>query len=436
MMIVDTALKKRAAEGTPIRVGMVGVGFIGRATVCQLLNDVPGMRLVAIANRTPSRAVNAYAVAGRDKAIEVDSQRALDDAIRQGHPVVTGDYSLLCQSEQVDVILELTGAISYGAEVALAAFAGGKHFVTMNAELDATVGPIMRKKATDSGVIYTVSDGDQPGVQMNLYRFVKTLGLTPLVCGNIKGMLDLYRTPETQKAFASQWGQTPEMVTSFADGTKIAFEQAIVANATGMCVAERGMSGPEHVGQIDKLVDFYDIDSLKELGGVVDYALGSTPSPGVYVFAAHGDDRHSLYLDYAKLGKGPLYSFYVPYHLYHFEVPISVVRVVDFNDTVLATEGPIRVEVVATAKRDLKVGETLDGLGGFMTYGECENVWVSDAQRLLPMGIAEGCVLKRDVNKDQALSYEDVSIPSDRMIDALRAEQASAFAAPKGPLQL
>jgi predicted homoserine dehydrogenase-like protein len=147
---------------------------------------------------------------------------------------------------------------------------------------------------------------------MNLYRFVQTMGLQPLVCGNIKGMLDLYRTPETQKGFAAQWGQTPEMVTSFADGTKISFEQAIVANATGMCVAERGMSGPEYRDQIDGLVDFYDVDRLKALGGVVDYALGATPSPGVYVFAAHDDPRHHIYLDYAKLGKGPLYSFYTP----------------------------------------------------------------------------------------------------------------------------
>ncbi len=430
MILVDTALKKRAAEGKPIRVGMVGVGFIGRATVCQLLNDVPGMTLVAIANRTPSKAADAYAVAGREGAVEVETQTGLDDAIRAGHPVVTADYTLLCQSEQVDVILELTGAITYGAEVAFAAYAGGKHFVTMNAELDATAGPIMRKKANEAGVIYTVSDGDQPGVQMNLFRFVKTMGLTPLVCGNIKGMLDLYRTPETQKGFAAQWGQTPEMVTSFADGTKIAFEQAIVANATGMCVAERGMSGPEHKGQIDGLVDFYDVDQLKELGGVVDYALGSTPSPGVYVFAAHDDERHHLYLDYAKLGKGPLYSYYVPYHLYHFEVPISISRVVDFGDTVLATEGPIRVEVIATAKRDLKAGETIDGLGGFMTYGECENVWVSEPEDLLPMGIAEGCVLTRDVAKDQALTYADVTLPEGRLIDQLRAEQAAAFPSP------
>lgn len=430
MILVDTALKRRAAENNPIRVGMVGVGFIGRAAVCQLLNDVPGMTLVAVANRTPSKAADAYAVAGRDDAVTVETQGALDDAIAAGKPVVTADYTLLCQSDQVDVILELTGAITYGAEVALAAYAGGKHFVTMNAELDATAGPIMRQKANEAGVIYTVSDGDQPGVQMNLFRFVKTMGLTPLVCGNIKGMLDLYRTPETQKGFAAQWGQTPEMVTSFADGTKIAFEQAIVANATGMCVAERGMSGPEHKGQIDSLVDFYDVDQLKELGGVVDYALGSTPSPGVYVFAAHDDERHHLLLDYAKLGKGPLYSYYVPYHLYHFEVPISISRVVDFNDTVLATEGPIRVEVIATAKRDLKAGEEIDGLGGFMTYGECENVWVSDPEGLLPMGIAEGCVLVRDVPKDAAIKLSDVTLPEGRLIDQLRAEQATMFEVP------
>lgn len=430
MFIVDTALKKRAAADNPIRVGMVGVGFIGRACATQLVNQVPGMTLVAIANRTPAKAADAFAVAGRADAREVDTLGALDDEIRAGRPVVTGDPALLCQSQQVDVILELTGAITYGAEVALECFAHGKHFVSMNAELDATIGPIMRKKANEAGVIYTISDGDQPGVQMNLYRFVETMGLQPLVCGNIKGMLDLYRTPETQKSFAAQWGQTPEMVTSFADGTKIAFEQAIVANATGMCVAERGMSGPEHKGQIDGLVDFYDVDALKALGGVVDYALGSTPSPGVYVFAAHDDARHHLYLDYAKLGKGPLYSFYVPYHLYHFEVPISIARAVDFNDTVLATDGPIRVEVIATAKRDLKAGEIVDGLGGFMTYGECENAWTCAAEDLLPMGLAEGCTLIRDVPKDQALRYGDVTIPEGRLIDRLHAEQAATFPTP------
>jgi predicted homoserine dehydrogenase-like protein len=431
MMMVDTALRKRAAEGNPIRVGMVGVGFIGRACATQLVNQVPGIALVAIANRSPGKAIDAWTLAGREGATEAETPGALEDAIRDGRPVVTGDPALLCRSGQIDVILELTGAIGFGAQVALEAFAGGKHFVTMNAELDATAGPILRRKATEAGVIYTVSDGDQPGVQMNLYRFVKTLGLRPLVCGNIKGMLDLYRTPETQAGFAAQWGQTPEMVTSFADGTKIAFEQAIVANATGMCVARRGMTGPRFDGQIDGLVDFYDVDELTAQGGVVDYALGAAPGPGVYVFAAHDDPRHHLYLDYAKLGKGPLYSFYTPYHLYHFEVPISIARVALFGDTVLATEGPIRVEVIATAKRDLKAGEVLDGLGGFMTYGQCENAWVSGPEALLPMGIAEGCTLVRDVPRDAAIGLSDVRIPEGRLIDRLRAEQAAAFPAPE-----
>jgi predicted homoserine dehydrogenase-like protein len=248
MMILDTALKKRAADGNPIRVGMVGVGFIGRGTATQLVNQVPGMTLVAIANRTAQKAVDAFAVAGREGAKVVDTQGALEDEIRAGRPVVTEDATLLCRSGQIDVILELTGAVEFGTLAALAAIDGGKHFVTMNAEMDATVGPILRKKAEDAGVIYTVCEGDQPGVQMNLYRWVKTLGLTPLVCGNIKGMIDFYRTPETQKAFAKEWNQSPYMVTSFADGTKVSFEQAIVANATGMCVAKRGMAGPDHQG--------------------------------------------------------------------------------------------------------------------------------------------------------------------------------------------
>ena len=117
-------------------------------------------------------------------------------------------------------------------------------------------------------------------MQMNLYRFVQSIGLTPLVCGNIKGLQDRYRNPTTQESFAKQWGQTPSMVTSFADGTKISFEQAIVANATGMKVAQRGMLGYEYEGHIDDMVDRYDVDQLRELGGIVDYVVKTKPSPG------------------------------------------------------------------------------------------------------------------------------------------------------------
>jgi len=308
--------------------------------------------------------------------------------------------------------------------------------VLMNAELDGTVGPILKVYADRAGVVITGCDGDQPGVQLNLYRFVKSIGLNPLLCGNIKGLQDAYRNPTTQAGFAKKWGQKPHMVTSFADGTKISFEQAIVANATGMTIAKRGMLGYDFTGHVDEMTKLYDVDQLKALGGIVDYVVGAKPSPGVYVFAAQDDSKQAHYLNYGKLGAGPLYSFYVPYHLTVFEVPLSVARVVLFKDVIIAPLGAPVVEVITTAKIPLQAGETIDGLGGYMTYGQCENADVVQAENLLPMGLAEGCRLKRDVSKDQVLTYKDVEIPAGSLAHKLRAEQNAYFETAKMPVAI
>jgi predicted homoserine dehydrogenase-like protein len=266
---------------------------------------------------------------------------------------------------------------------------------------------------------------------MNLYRFVKSMGLTPLLCGNIKGLQDPYRNPTTQAGFAQRWGQKPHMVTSFADGTKISFEQAIVANATGMTVAQRGMLGYEFTGHIDEMTKIYDVDQLKELGGIVDYVVGAKPGPGVYVFATHDDPQQQHYLNLYKLGEGPLYSFYTPYHLCHFEVPLSVARAVLFQDAVLSPlHGPL-VDVVTTAKINLSAGETLDGIGYYMTYGQCETTAIARKQNLLPIGLAEGCRLRRDIQRDQVITYDDVELPEGRLADQLRFEQNAHFAPAK-----
>jgi predicted homoserine dehydrogenase-like protein len=320
--------------------------------------------------------------------------------------------------------------VEYGARVTTLAIKHGKHVVLMNAELDGTVGPLLKAQADAAGVILTGCDGDQPGVQINLLRFTESIGLIPRVCGNIKGLQDRYRNPTTQEGFAKQWGQTPHMVTSFADGTKISFEQAIVANATGMKVAQRGMIGLTHRGPVDEMVEMYDLDMLRELGGIVEYVVGGLPSPGVYVFAEAQDKTQAHYLDYGKLGKGPLYSFYVPYHLTIFEVPLSVARVVLFGDRVIAPKaGPV-VDVVTAAKTDLEAGAVLDGLGWYMTYGLCENHATVRAENLLPMGIAEGAKLKRAIPKDAVLTYDDVELPADSLACRLRAEQDAHFAPP------
>ena len=336
MIIIDTSLRQRAAEDNPIRVGLAGAGFMGRGIVNQFANHVPGMKLAGVFSRDPEHARKACLDAGLPGIQLVESLADLRATIARGDCAVTGDASLLCQAEGVDVLIDATGAVEFGAGFALEAIRHGKHLVLMNAELDGTVGPILKWHADRAGVIVTGCDGDQPGVEMNLYRFVKSIGLTPLVCGNIKGLQDRYRNPTTQASFAKRWGQTPQMVTSFADGTKISFEQAIVANATGMCVAQRGMLGYNHTGHVDELTNKYDVDQLRQLGGIVDYVVGAQPSPGVFVFAARGDDTQRVYLDYGKLGEGPLYSFYVPYHLTIFEVPLSVARVALFHDVVIA----------------------------------------------------------------------------------------------------
>jgi predicted homoserine dehydrogenase-like protein len=428
MIIVDRALQARAEAGNPIRVGMVGAGFMGRGIANQIINSVPGMDLVAIANRTLAGARRAYAEAGMEDVQLVGTASALEDAIRRGQQAITDDATLLCQAAGIDALIEVTGTIEFGARIVMEAIEHGKHVILMNAELDSTVGPILKVYADRQGVVLTTSDGDQPGVQMNLYRFVRGIGLRPLVCGNIKGLQDRFRNPTTQAAFAERWGQTAHMVTSFADGTKISFEQAIVANGTGMTVARRGMIGYEFDGHVDQMTKMYDVDELMALGGIVDYVVGAKPSPGVFVFATHDDPKQRHYLNLYKLGEGPLYSFYVPYHLCHFEAPLSVARAVLFGDAVMAPLGGPVVDVVATAKIDLRAGETLDGIGWYLTYGQCENADVVTAQNLLPMGLAEGCRLKRDVARDQVLTYGDVEVPEGRLCDSLRAVQGEFFA--------
>jgi predicted homoserine dehydrogenase-like protein len=427
MIIVDTALKAREEQGTPIRVGMTGAGFMARGLTNQIVNSVPGMRMVAISNRTIARALDTFQYSGL-KPTTADSQRALDQAIEAGHPVATEDPMLLARSPHIDVLVETTGSVEFGARVLLEAFAHGKDVVLLNAEIDATIGPILQVYAAKHNVVLSACEGDEPGVQLNLFRWVRGLGLIPRVIGNIKGLQDPYRTPETQRGFAEKWGQNPAMVTSFADGSKISFEQAIVANATGFVVKSRGMSrGVEYRGDVMTIGSLYDVDELRSLGGIVDYVVG-TPLTKVYVLAEHPDPKQQHYLNLYKLGPGPLYSFFIPYHLVHFEVPNAIARAVLFRDSVAKPlAGPV-VEVCAVAKRDLKAGETLDDYGEFMTYGEAVNSDEMRTAQYLPEGLVQGCKLLRDISKDSVLTYNDVELPAGRLADRLRDEQYARFA--------
>ena len=368
-----------------------------------------------------------FAYAGREDAVLAATQDEVEDGIRAGKPVVTEDAFLLARSEQIDILVDVTGSVEFGARVILEAFRHGKDVVLMNAEVDATIGPILQVYAEKYGRILSACEGDEPGVQMNLYRWVTGLGLIPRVMGNVKGLQDPYRNPTTQRGFAERWGQNPAMVTSFADGSKISCEQAIVANATGFQVRSRGMSrGLEYKGDVMKIGSLYDIDEVRQLGGIIDYVVG-TPLTKVYCLAEHTDPKQRHYLNLYKMGDGPLYSFFIPYHLVHFEVPNSIARVALFRDPVAKPLGGPVVEVCAVAKRDLKAGETLDDYGMYMTYGEAVNAPEMSRERYLPEGLVEGCKVLRDVPKDAVITYDDVALPPQRLADQLRAEQYRLF---------
>ena len=429
MIIVDTALKRREQEGRPIRVGLVGAGFMARGVALQISTAVPGMRVAAIANRTLDGAKRAYRESGIDEVRVVETVAQLERAVASGTPAVTEDALLLCRAAGIDAIIEVTGTIEHAARVTLEAIAHGKHVVLMNAEVDGTIGPILKTYADRAGVVLTSADGDQPGVMMNLFRFVRGIGVKPVLCGNIKGLHDPYRNPTTQQGFARQWGQNPAMVTSFADGTKISFENAIVANGTGMRVGRRGMFGPTVPAgtPIQEVAGLYPMESLLDGPGIVDYVVGAMPGPGVFVLGTHDHPQQRHYLALYKLGDGPLYCFYTPYHLCHFEVPYTVARAVLFEDAALAPLGGPLVEVAAAAKIDLKAGDQMDGLGCYMSYGLAENSPTARAQDLLPIGLAEGCRLKRAIPKDTLLTFADVELPPNRLCDQLWREQLARF---------
>lgn len=425
MIIVDTALEKRQQEGKPVRVALIGAGYMGRGIALQLIGMV-GMRLVAISNRTIAEAERAYLEAGISTVQSVESVSQLEDAIAKDHYAITDDATLLCQSEGIDAVIEATGEVEFGAHMVLQAIEHGKHIILMNAELDATVGPILKVYADRAGVVFTDTDGDEPGVAMNLYRFVKTIGCRPVLAGNIKGFIDPYRTPETQQAFAAKVKQKAPMITSFADGTKLSMETAILANATGFKVGQRGMYG-HRCAHVKEVLSLFTVEQLLERG-LVDYTLGAEPGTGAFVVGYNDHPIKQQYMSYFKMGDGPLYLFYTPYHLPHLQLSLTVARAVLFHDPTIAPLGAPSCDVITIAKRDLKVGETLDGIGGFTCYGVIENSEVCQADNLLPMGLSRDCRLKRGIMRDQAITYSDVELPGDRLVDKLRAEQNAHFA--------
>jgi predicted homoserine dehydrogenase-like protein len=424
---IDTALAAREAAGRPVRVALIGAGATGHSVARHLLAPVPGICLAVICNRTIEQAARAYAGAGAKGARQVSSAAALDAAAGKGEFAITDDPAVVCGAGTIDLVLEVTGTVEYAATVVAGAIDAGKHIVLLNAELDSLLGPLLKARADAAGVVYTYSDGDEPGVAMTLLRYLRSTGLRPVAAGNLKGLVDHYRTPDTQRGFAEKHGQSARTMTAAADATKLSMECALLANASGFRVGRRGMYGPAcaHVNEIAGLLP---ADEMLD-GGLVDYALGAAPHTGAFVVVHEPDPGNRAELAYFKLGEGPFYVFYTPFHLPQIQVASSIGRAAVLGDATAAPlDGPV-CEVLTVAKRDLSAGEVLDGAGGFCTYGLIENAGTARQQDALPMGLSEGSRLMHPIRRDQMIRFADVERPAGRLADRLWEEQAARWPA-------
>lgn len=422
MLGLKKRLTKLAHEGRVIRVGLVGAGQMGRGLISQIEGMV-GMRVVATADIEPENAKKAYRKAGVPEAqiVETGDNDAAEKAIAAGQVVVTRDWKMLIHLEQVDVVVDATGIPNIGAHVAWEAILQHKHIVMLNVEADVTVGPLLKKLADAAGVTYTGSAGDEPGALMELYDFADALGFEVVALGKGKNNpLNVTANPETAKAEALAKGANPKMLASFQDGTKTMVEMTAVANATGFVPDVPGMHGVK--ATVSELPGLF---RLKEDGGIlnrtqiVDYVDGV--APGVFaIITSHMPEVHAE-MKYLKMGDGPHYVLYRPYHLTSLETPLSIARAyLDREPTIAPYYGTV-AETVAVAKKTLSAGEALDGIGGFTAFGRIMTAQDQQAMKALPIGLIGPHVrMKRDVPQGAVITYDDVEFTDTNVILQLR----------------
>ena len=396
-MSLHELLRERAAQGRPVRVGLVGAGQMGIGLINQMELMV-GMRAVAVADVVPGRATGGYAEAGvpDDLIVQVNNADTAATAIEEGKRVTLADATTMAAIPNLDIVVEATGIPEVGAKVAWDAIINRKHIVQMNVETDATVGYILRRMAQAVGVIYTLTIGDEPGAAKDLYDFAHTLGFEIVCVGKGKNNpMDPTATPKSCAERAAQQDMNPKMLASFVDGTKTMVEMTSLGNGIGFVPDVRGMHGPQSSPETLKQVFVPKADGgVLNSTGVVEYATGSI-APGVFLIFTTDQAKIIKDLNYLSMGTGPYYSLYRPYHLTSLETPISIALAVLKGETTLATDHPPVVETVAVAKRDLKAGEKIDGIGGFTMYGTIEKASVARDKDWLPVGLASGGTLEQ-----------------------------------------
>lgn len=424
-MSTKDKLRERAAKVGPIKVGLVGAGQMGTGLISQI-ERMEGMRVMAVADVLPGRAAASFAeatVSGEVRELANASDAA--DHIHQNGRVAMSDASEMANIKNLDVIVEATGVPEVGARVCLAAIEAGKNVVNMNVETDATVGYILQRKAKETGVIYTLAAGDEPGTIKEIYDFADALGFEIVMVGKGKNNpLDRSATPDTCAPRAAEQRMSPKMLCSFVDGTKTMVEMTAIGNGVGFPPEITGAHGPQC-----EVRDLAKVFAPKSAGGilnstkVVDYAVGNV-APGVFVIITTDQPKIITDLKYLRLnGHGNYWALYRPYHLANLETPMSIVRSVLYGEATLATTQPFVAETIAYAKRDLQPGDKIDALGGFTVYGMIERADVAKAGDQLPLGLAVGGVIKSAVKRGQAIRYADIALNETQTIVKLRREQ-------------
>lgn len=398
--------QRKLEKRPPIRVGIVGAGLMGGslfAQLCHLKGFIPSV----IANRSFKRLEKVT------KGHEVTFTNDVEEAktiVASGGTVATTNNDLAYLSG-TEVLVDATGNTLAGAELSLGALNHGVHVVSLNVEADVLIGHVLRDLARKKGLVYTGIYGDEPGSIVELYDFLDLIGFEIIALGKGKNNpLRVDATPEDLAEEAISRGLSPRMLCSFVDGTNTMIELNAVCNATGFLPDVPGCHGLfSDARNLANLCVPKEMGGVLEHVGVVEYVHGV--APGVFAVVKAKEEVSDYAMRFLKMGEGPAYTIYRPYHLTSLEVPISIAKAVLDGESSIEPVGTRPVaRTVAMAKRNLDEGKDLEGIGGCDVYGVLMDE--HEAQDLLPIGlITEGTRLRRHVKKAEALRFEDVILP-------------------------
>ncbi len=417
------ALAQRAEAENPVRVGLVGAGEMGTDIVTQVWL-MRGIEISVLAVLRAEDARKAIEIAGgtTESAVVCKSEKAVAKAVESGRIAIVESPDLLCCSDHVDVVVDATGNPNVGATVAMQAMGNGKHVVMMNVEADVTIGAYLRRQADRAGVVYGLGAGDEPSSAMELINFVSALGYPIVAAGKGKNNPLIYDAmPEAYEEEARQRNMNPRMLVEFVDGSKTMIEMTAIANATGLLPDKPGMHGPN--APLDTLHNVLcptEDGGLLSRKGVVDFTVAKGVAPGVFVIAEMSHPRLRERMSDLKLGDGPYYTFFRPYHLTSLEVPLSAAAAVLFGTSHMRPlETPV-AETATIAKMDLPAGTTLGAIGETFYRGWAITREDSLEHNVIPLGLAQGAVMTQPVKAGAYLTHENCRVDETLKIVQLR----------------